>query len=412
MSDAIPFDRLGIPSSLQPRVGPDAPVQPKLALARGLLPTTADVQIAICYALALDPNPDVADAARETLCTLPMKQLSGALSERTHPKILEYIVEFRPPEPELDSRLMRLRALNTRAARLIARRAPPPVCDDISRNHERLLMSPEVVVELHANPAATDAVVERALEFLKMEGDPPPLPPVRPFRAEAAEANEAALRAEKATTPVRLLDIDPEAEVEAALAGERSPALMEALGGGGSEAFTDRVIMDLGNFKHDFYDEADFEQLLLADLSEKGGASIEDKQSLVQLISKMSVVQKIKLAYLGNKEARAILIRDRIKSVPTAVIRSGRLTDAELITYAGDRNLPREVIRQFARSKECCRKYPVQAALCNNPKTPVQVSLGFLKNLTGKDLVNLTRNKNVSSVLAQAAIKLAKTRSP
>ena len=187
---------------------------------------------------------------------------------------------------------------------------------------------------------------------------------------------------------------------------------MEALGGAGSEAFTDRVIMDLGNFKHDFYDEADFEQLLLADLSEKGGASIEDKQSLVQLISKMSVVQKIKLAYLGNKEARAILIRDRIKSVPTAVIRSGRLTDAELITYAGDRNLPREVIRQFARSKECCRKYPVQAALCNNPKTPVQVSLSFLKNLTGKDLVNLTRNKNVSSVLAQAAIKLAKTRSP
>ena len=40
------------------------------------------------------------------------------------------------------------------------------------------------------------------------------------------------------------------------------------------------------------------------------------------------------------------------------------------------------------------------------------MSLGFLKNLTGKDLINLTRNKNVSSVLAQAAIKLAKTRSP
>lgn len=409
MSETIPFDRLGIPASLQPRIGHDAPVQPKLALARGLLPTTADVQIAICYALALDPDPEVADAAKETLCSLPFKQLNTALSERTHPKILEFLAEFRPADPDLDSRLLRLRSLNTRAARIIARRAPATICDDLSRNHERLLMSPEVMVELHANPNATDAVVERALEFLRMEAEAPPLPAVRPFRAEASAAEAQRL---VEATPVVLLDIDPEAEVAAALSGAPSPALQDALGGGGGGAFSDRVTMDLGNFQHDFYDEADFDQLLLVDLTEKGGASVEEKQTLVQLISKMSVVQKIKLAYLGNKESRAILIRDRIKSVPTAVIRSGRLSDGEVVMLAGDRNLPREVIRQIAMSKEYVRKAPVQIALCNNPKTPIQVSMGFLKNLTGRDLQNLCRNKNVSSVLAQAAIKLLKQRSP
>lgn len=405
MSDAIPFDRLGIPEPLRARLGPEAPVTPKIALARGLVPTSPDVQIAVCYALVLDGNHEVSAAAAETLRGLPYRQLSAALSERTHPKILEYLAEFRPPELELDLKLLRLRALNTRTARLIARRADAYLCDEIARNQERLLLSPEVVVELHANPNATDAVLERAVEFLRLEADLPPLPAVRPFRANEAPAVEA-----KVEAPARFLDLDAAAEVEAALAGLPSPALQEASGHQGGGAFADRLTMELGRFAYDFVDEADFHSLLLMDFSEKGGASQEEKKSLVRLIAEMNVTQKIKLAFLGNKEARAILIRDRIKSVPTAVIRSGRLTDGEAVLYAGDRNLSRDVIRQLSMAKEYTRKYPVQVALVNNPKTPPAVAMGFLKNLTKKDLQNTARNKNISSVLANLAYKMSRTK--
>lgn len=407
MSDAIPFDRLGIPEPLRARLGPSTPVPARLAIARGLLPMPPDVQLAVCYALVDDTSEDVAKAAAESLRGLPLKQLFNAVSERTHPKILEYLVEFREEEPELDARFLRLRALNTRAARLIARRGGATICEDIARNQERLLMSPEVVLELHANPNATDAVVERAVEFLRLEAECPPLPAVRPFRASSPQAPEAQIPVP--VVEARYLDIDPEAEVAAALAGLPSPAL-EAGSGAAGGAFGDRLTMELGDFQHDYYDEADFDDILTRDFSEQGGPDEKVRKSLVRIIAEMNVTQKIKLAFLGNKEARAILIRDRIKSVPTAVIRSGRLTDGEVVTLASDRNLNRDVIRQISMSKEYTRKYPVQVALLNNPKTPLSTAMGYLKFLNKRDLVNASRNKNISSALAQAAYKLSKTK--
>lgn len=434
VSDAIPFDRLGIPEPLRPRLNPEAPTPAKLAIARGLLPMPPEVLLGACYALLMDPTQDVVAAADETIRSLPYKQLQGALSERTHPKILEYLAEFRGGEPELDGRLLRLRALNTRAARLIARRGNATICEDISRNQERLLMSPEVVLELHANPACTDATLERATEFLRMEGDLPPLPELRPFRAPPPAATPSApttsapalaatpeapapvalapLQAPPAPVglrPGQLLDMDCEAEVQAALAGLPSPA-MEAVSGAAGGAFADRLTMELGRFQLDYYDEGDFDDLLTRDFSQDGGADEKTRKSLVRLISEMNVTQKIKLAYLGNKEARAILVRDRIRSVPTAVIRSGRLTDAEVVVLAADRNLSRDVIRQIAMSKEYTRKYPVQVALVNNPKTPLATAMGYLKFLNKRDLFNAARNKNVSSALAQAAYKLSRTK--
>ncbi len=409
VSEVIPFDRLGIPEPLRARLGPQTPVQARLAIARGLLPMPPDVQVAVCYALVGDESPDVAQAASDTLIGLPYKQLTNAIGERTHPKILEFLAEYRAEEPDLDARLLRIRALNTRTARLIARRASPTLCEDIARNQERLLLSPEVVLELHANENASDAVLERAVEFLRLEAECPPLPEVRPFRASSPDAPEAQIPEPKPPEP-RFLEIDVEAEVAAALSGLPSPALEAQSGAMGGGAFEDRLTMDLGDFRHDYYDEADFDDILTRDFSEQGGPDEKVRKSLVRIIAEMNVTQKIKLAFLGNKEARAILIRDRIKSVPTAVIRSGRLTDGEVVMLASDRNLSRDVIRQLSMSKEYTRKYPVQVALLNNPKTPLSTAMGYLKFLNKRDLVNASRNKNISSALAQAAYKLSKTK--
>lgn len=407
MSEQIPYERLGIPAPLQARLAPDAPPGPKLPIARGLLPVSPDVMLGICYLLSMDPDPGVADAARDTLCGLPLKQLNIALSEKTHPKILEFLAEFRVEEPELDLRLLRLRATNLRAARIIAARASESLCDEITRNHERLLLTPQMVIELHANEACTDAQLERALSFLELEGLPQRVSAVRPFRAGVEGASLAAAAPPAASA----LIVDPEEEVDAAVRGELSPALQRRAGRLGGAAFGDReaVARGVGQFQWNFQDEADFDALLLGD--DDVLTSVEDRKTIVQVIAGMSVAQKLKLAYLGNKETRAILIRDRVKSVPVAVIRSGRVSDGEVVAFASDRNLPRDVIREIAMSKEYVRKYNVKVALANNPKTPLNAALGFLKDFYKKDLQNLARNKGVPSVLSGAAFKLFRQKS-
>ena len=81
------------------------------------------------------------------------------------------------------------------------------------------------------------------------------------------------------------------------------------------------------------------------------------------------------------------------------------MTDTEVASYAGNRNLSDDVIREIARNKEFTRKYPVQVALVTNPKTPVNVAMGFMATMHKKDLQALMRNRNVSSVISTAARK-------
>ena len=115
---------------------------------------------------------------------------------------------------------------------------------------------------------------------------------------------------------------------------------------------------------------------------------------------------KIKLAYRGNKEVRGILIRDTNKVIASAVVKSGRLTDQEVASFAGNKNLDGEVLREIATNSEFTRKYPVKVALVNNPKTPVSMAVTMVNSLQKKDLMSLTRNRNVPSVVTTAATRL------
>lgn len=143
-------------------------------------------------------------------------------------------------------------------------------------------------------------------------------------------------------------------------------------------------------------------------IKDKDETSVEEQLTLVEQIKAMSPGKKIKLAYLGNAEARKILLRDANKVVVIAVVKSKRMSDNELLAAAGNRNLPREVFREISMDKEAIRKYPIKLALANNPRCPVNISIGLLKDLTKADLAKIAKNKNVSSVLSGLALKKMK----
>jgi hypothetical protein len=128
--------------------------------------------------------------------------------------------------------------------------------------------------------------------------------------------------------------------------------------------------------------------------------------SLYNRIQQMSVTEMVQLATMGTKEARNLLIRNPNRIIVQAVLNSPKITDEEVISFAGNKNLPKEVSVTISNKKEFIKNYRVKAALVNNPKTPLPTAIKFLRYLLPKDLRNISKSKNVPTVLAKTAIKI------
>jgi hypothetical protein len=138
----------------------------------------------------------------------------------------------------------------------------------------------------------------------------------------------------------------------------------------------------------------------------EGKAEEDAHESLEKKIRKMTVGQRIKLAYMGNVTVRRLLVRDPNKLVAGAVVKSGRMTENEVKKAASNANLHSDLLRELARNKAAMRKYPVKLAMVNNPKAPPAVALKIVSQLHKSDLRSLANSRSVSSVIFQAAANL------
>lgn len=127
--------------------------------------------------------------------------------------------------------------------------------------------------------------------------------------------------------------------------------------------------------------------------------------NLFQQVQQMKVSEKIQLALKGNKESRALLLKDSNKQVILAVLNSPRLTEQEVESIAQSKNVSEDILRVVANNRNWMKNYGIIVGLVNNPKTPVGLSLGFIKNLKPKELNNLAKNKGVPEVIRSSAGK-------
>ena len=133
----------------------------------------------------------------------------------------------------------------------------------------------------------------------------------------------------------------------------------------------------------------------------------ERRQSRQVEIQNLPVVEKIKLAMTGDKEARGILIKDSSKQVQEAVLENQRLTDHEIVAIVSSRMTGEEILRRVADNRNWIKYYQVRLGLVSNPKTPLPISLKLLDTLTLADLRRLAKSKAISNVIATAASRLA-----
>ena len=131
-----------------------------------------------------------------------------------------------------------------------------------------------------------------------------------------------------------------------------------------------------------------------------------EKESFYKRMQRLNVAEKIKLALLGNKEARDILLKDANKIVSSTVLKNPRITEDEITKIVNSRNISDDLLRQVSNNKEWLKKYPIKLGMVNNPKTPLTVSMRLLSQLNEKDIQHIAKSKNVSSALAAAAKKM------
>ena len=132
------------------------------------------------------------------------------------------------------------------------------------------------------------------------------------------------------------------------------------------------------------------------------------RQNTMQKINSLDVKGRIQLALKGNKEERSILIRDGTKVVALAVLEAPKLADGEVEKFASQKNVLEAVLRQIPLKRRFMKNYIVVRNLVANPRTPLDLGLGLMKNLLAQDLKNLSSNKEVSETIRKLALKMYK----
>jgi len=134
----------------------------------------------------------------------------------------------------------------------------------------------------------------------------------------------------------------------------------------------------------------------------------ERRNSPLQKIGKLDIKGRITLAMRGSKEERGILIRDSTKLVALAVLDSPKVSDGEVEKFALQKNVLEAVLRAIPMRRKFAKNYNITRNLVQNPRTPLDLSLGLMKNLLVHDLKNLSGNKEVSDTIRKMALRMFK----
>lgn len=358
-----------LPSSLSPAAQKAlGPGPARMMSARGMAPLTPGDQVTVLYQLTLDADATIAAAAKATAVGLPDKMLSGALGEATlDPRVIDLFARLVGQKAAAFDAIVQNGNVADATIAALAERGGAREVDRIAANEQRLLRHPEIISAMYMNRAARMSTVDRVVELAVRNN-------VRVPGLAAWDEIARALQHEKAT---------PSAEVDTLFTIAADAALEDdsLLTQGDIDRITDEK------------QEAQFEQ------------AIAEKTKGVP-IEKLSVPGKIRLATLGNAFQRGALIRDPLRVVYMATIKSPAVTEFEAQNYAGNPNLPDDVLRYIATKREWTKLYGTKYSLCRNPKTPITEAMRLMPFLRDKDLTILTKSKGVASAVVAQARKL------
>jgi len=402
------------------------------AAARGALAAPPGEMMEILVHLALH-NKVFGEEARMTLAGWDEKaSQSVAADPATSREVLGYMVSPKNLRPILlpallenpsvgEEELAEVAASGSREvveAVLASQRVrKSPLLQDALRSNPRLraneleaLAKPVEPVEVSEPEPPAEAVgVAEAATTPEAPGDPEEVGAA----PEAAEASEAVDGEEVLAQALEHFLAENQAELGAA--GDRSfqPIGMEHAGTeaeSAAEVHTPAAVTgaETGGAEHDPDNPAAAVRAAPKAVKKAPPAQDERRDTTLRKIAKLDVKGRIALAIRGSKEERSILIRDGTKLVAVAVLDSPKVSDGEVEGFALQKNVLEAVLRAIPLKRRFAKNYNIMRNLVYNPRTPLDLSLGLMKNLLIHDLKNLSGNKEVAETIRKLALRMYK----
>jgi len=365
---ALPLD--SFPKTLLRHVDPKAPPPLRDMGAKGLVPgITPDQLVLVLYNLQFDPEEKFREIAHKTFVDLPA-EMKPVIAQAALPEaVLDFCGRRWHSDDAIVPTLLANPALSDVTVAWMASKATEHVVEIIADYQVRFLRTPLIIEQLYLNPNTRQSIIDRVIEFAQREKvDFAGLPGLHGI-ATALESDHHALK-------------DQNTEADDAAFGQ----LLKT-----SVADADRE---------------DAEGKSAEDIEVALEADPKKSSNLQASLAKMNIAQKIRLATLGSKELRAILIRDPNRLVHMAAIQSPKITMKDIYDYADNKNLSDSVINFISNRKEAVRDYQLLMRLTRNPKLHLKTALKMLNYLRPAELKALARSRNVSPQIAKAAKNL------
>ncbi|MEQ1603310.1 MAG: hypothetical protein ABL999_00415 [Pyrinomonadaceae bacterium] len=378
-----------------------APRPAQLAAARGSLPLPQTDLLEILVNFFESSDEELKDAAAESLRVQQPEALESTIrSGEVAPRVLAHFSKRADLPPSIhEAILLNPQTPPTAVADFASKTLSGPLIDLISFNQQLLIQNPAILDAIISNPNRTPDAERRALEikreFFEKE------------RGAQQIANE--LRAQGNEAAAEFLE---QAEFADDLDGSGlslDDALFIAQHIEVPDQETDDSWLALEYIEEIYEESEETRQAILNKILGEMHAEDEatsERISMLNRIMRMGVKDRVKLAMKGDREARNILIRDPNKLVSTAVVNNPRISEKEVENIASMRSVSEEILRQIAANRQWARSYPVMHNLARNPRTPLANVITIMNRLQLRDLVALSKNRNISDAARRQALRL------
>lgn len=347
------------PAPRHPLVGrvldPATPEALRLSAARGALPIPGADLVYLQVRLLRDRAAVVAAAARDSLGRMNAESLSPVLRDPAcAPEVLDHFARAGGLSPDILAVIVAHPAIADATLETLADGGDAATLNLIITNEVRIIAGPGLLARLRSNPNLS---ADNRRRLTELERDFIGKDPIRLAAAAPAEAAPAT------APPVEA--VPDEAPAAEALADEGAPPPDPA--------------------------------------AEQAAEDALRNTDTYQRVTRLNVAERNLLAMKGNTEERSILIRDTTKSVALAVLKNPRLSDNEITTFAGMRNVHEDILRAIGQNRDWTKAYAVALNLVRNPKTPPGLSVQFLARIGTRDLRLIAGDKNVPELVRRTA---------
>jgi hypothetical protein len=358
-----------VPENLKKFIDPSLDRDTRLMAAQGLVPIPPEDMALVLFYLTSDDDQQIVKESEKSLFSIPDNAIARVLSNSSSPpELLDYFARKSENDNHIEKIILNNATSDSTIQHLAQTSHNQTLIELISDNHQRILRSDEIVDALSKNPAISRSTLDKVISFISLYLEKHVKIPdfLKDQPHEDSEIQEQLQDAEMKV-----------AEVEV--------------------SFLDDI-----EIPEEFIEEKEVDGQL--ELEEDEQSTIY--QNIIFAIKKMSLPEKLKLCLIGNAEARRALVKEPNRIIALAALRNPRITDMEISLAAQSTSVSEDILREIGNNRDWTRHYDVKVSLVNNPKSPPDISMNFIRHMRDRDLKVISKSKNVPGVVSAAAKRI------